>query len=266
MRNSFLFIPGNNPSMLQNIDVYDTKNIIIDLEDSISIEEKDEARILVKTFLSSFRSTKNIYIRVNEYSTEYFLKDLFLLDTEDFNGYILPKASKEALDKMTSITEKTIILLLETPKNIIDTFLLIESKQVIGSMFGAYDYTKELRIKRTVEGKELLYARSVIVNYCSAYNKFSIDTPYADYLDDQSLIKDTTNAKNLGFTHKAAIHPSQLDIINNVFSYTEEEINDAKRIVIKHKQCNKSVFSLDGKMIDEPIIKKAYALLEELGI
>lgn len=265
MSRSYLFIPGNTPSMIQNLDVFDSDSIIIDFEDSVIDYDKDAARILINNFLRSFKFHEfDIYIRINDSSSANFLKDVKVTKDLDIRGYVLPKASVEAINLLNElISDQKIIPIIESPLALLRAEEMAQCKNVSALLLGAEDYTKELGISRTLKGTEILYARSLITVICNAYGKESIDTPYTSKDDEEGLLIDSRNAKDLGFTSKSLIHPNQVDIVNRVFSPTASEIFQAKRIVKKSEETGKGAFSLDGKMVDLPIIQKAKKVLEK---
>ncbi len=265
MSRSYLFIPGNTPSMIQNLDVFESDSVIIDFEDSVISYDKDAARILINNFLSKFKFNEfNIYIRINDSLNPNFLKDVETTFDLDINGYVLPKASLEAINKLNKlIKNKHLIPIIESPLALLKAEEMAQCKNVTGLLLGAEDYTKELGISRSLIGTEILYARSYIAIVCNAYGIESIDTPYTLKDDEVGLREDSINAKNLGFTAKSLIHPNQVDIVNDVFSPTSNEIFEAKRIIKKSEKLNKGAFSLDGKMIDLPIIEKAKKVLDK---
>ncbi len=265
MSRSYLFIPGNTPSMIQNLDVFESDSVIIDFEDSVISYDKDAARILINNFLKKFSFKEfDIYIRINDSLNPNFLKDVQATIDLDITGYVLPKAGLEAIEELNKhIDNKLIIPIIESPLALLKAEDIAQSNNVSGLLLGAEDYTKELGINRTLNGTEILYARSYIAIICNAYGIESIDTPYTNKDDEIGLREDSINAKNLGFTAKALIHPNQVDIVNDVFSPSTEEIFQAKRIIKKSEESNKGAFSLDGKMIDLPIIEKAKKVLEK---
>ncbi len=264
MSRSYLFIPGNTPSMIQNLDVFDADVIIIDFEDSVTSYDKDSARILIQNFLKKYSYDEvEIFIRINDAQSTYFYSDINAVEDLDITGYVLPKASVEAIKQLNRVSNKPIIPIIESPMALLRVEDIAKEKNVVALLLGAEDYTKELGIERTLEAKEILYARSIIAITANAYQIDAIDTPYTAKDDEAGLLLDSTNAKNLGFTSKSSIHPNQVDIINQVFAPSQEEIKQAKRIVKKAEESKKGAFSLDGKMIDLPIIEKAKKVLEK---
>lgn len=250
--------------MLQNLDVFESDAVIIDLEDSVMLEDKDAARILVNTFLTKYNDLGvDIYIRINSDDTPHFAQDIKLVDKLPIKGYVLPKAHPQALKQIESLTKKDIIPIIESPKAVLQMEEIASFKQVTGLLLGAEDLTKELGVNRTLQGTEILYTRSKLALVCNAYSIESIDTPFTGKDDLEDLMFDSNNAKNLGITSKSAIHPNHVDTINTVFAPSEDEIDLALRIIKKSEIEKKGAFSLDGKMVDLPIIEKAKKTIQK---
>lgn len=271
---TLLFMPGNNPGMLQSSDILGADGLIIDLEDAVAITEKDAARILVSEYLNSFETKSDVFIRVNPLDTPFFYKDLDAIKNLDITGVVLPKASEEsmeALDKYLSDNnlDFKVIGLIETAMGLeMALQILSRSKKVIGVLLGAEDLTLDLGAKRTKESEEIAYARSRIIAVSKALQIEAIDTPFTDTDDYEGLKIDALNAKDLGMTGKALISPRHVDIVNNIFAPSEKEVNYALRVVEGVKAANEKglgAFSLDGKMVDAPIIKRALNLLKMSG-
>lgn len=264
MSRSYLFIPGNTPSMIQNLDVFDSDAIIIDLEDSVVHFDKDAARTLVRNFITKYPTQKtDIYIRINDVTSSQFLLDVIELDELPIQGYVLPKADVEGINLLKEKSTKDIIAIIESPMAVLHMEEIAMIDQVKALLLGAEDLTKEIGIDRTTEGKEILYTRSKMVLVCAAYGKNSIDTPYTKKDDHDGLLVDTLNAKTLGFTSKCSIHPNHIELINAVFAPSTSEIFEARRIVAKAEKSKKGAFSLDGKMIDLPVIERAHKVLNK---
>ena len=170
MSRSYLFIPGNTPSMIQNLDVFESDSVIIDFEDSVISYDKDAARILINNFLKKFSFKEfDIFIRINDSLNPNFLKDVKATIDLDITGYVLPKASLEAIEELNKhINNKLIIPIIESPLALLKAEDIAKCKNVSGLLLGAEDYTKELGINRTLNGTEILYARSYIAIVCNA--------------------------------------------------------------------------------------------------
>jgi citrate lyase subunit beta/citryl-CoA lyase len=271
---TLLFIPGNNPGMLQNSDILGADGLIIDLEDAVALSEKDAARYLVREYLTSFKPTTDIFVRINPLDSPYFYDDLDSIKDLNIKGIVLPKASVESMISLDKyLTENNvdfqIIALVETALGLESALeILQKSKKIIGVFLGAEDLTLDLGAKRTKQSDEIAYARSRVIAVSKAMEIQAIDTPFTDTDDIEGLKIDTLHAKDLGMTGKAIISPRHVEDVNKLFSPSQEDLDYALRVVAGVKSANEKglgAFSLDGKMVDAPIIKRALNLLKLSG-
>ena len=271
---TLLFIPGNNPGMLQSSDILGSDGIIIDLEDAVALSEKDAARILVREYLLTIETKTDVFIRINPLDSPYFYNDLEAIRDLEITGIVLPKAGIESMTKLEEYLNENdlnldVIPLVETAIGLETAFNIVQiSDRIIGLFLGAEDLTLDLGAKRTKESKEIDYARSRIIAASKAFGIQAFDTPFTDTDDIEGLKIDTKKAKDLGMTGKTVISPRHVDIINKMFSPTEAEVEYALRVVEGVKAANEKglgAFSLDGKMVDAPIIKRALNLLRISG-
>ncbi|HZJ99284.1 MAG TPA: CoA ester lyase [Tissierellaceae bacterium] len=271
---TLLFIPGNNPGMLQNSNILGADGLIIDLEDAVALSEKDSARFLVKEYLSTFEMDVDVFVRINPLDSPYFYDDLEELKNLDIKGIVLPKAVVESMEKLEeyldSIDSKfEVIALVETALGLESALEIVQaSKRIIAIFLGAEDLTLDLGAKRTKASKEIEYARARVIAVSKAMNIQAIDTPFTDTDDIEGLKADTLNAKDLGMTGKAVISPRHVDDVNEMFTPSEEEIDYSIRVLEGVKAANEKglgAFSLEGKMIDKPIIQRAVNLLKISG-
>ena len=277
MRRSLLFMPGNNPAMLQNSDVFEADTVIYDLEDAVSVTEKDSARILVREFIKSKggKLPMEVAVRINGLDTELYQKDLDAIVIEGVDTIMLPKANLKtllALDELlTELEEKrsikkklSVLPIIELTASVLEVNDIARAPRVNGILLGAEDLTSDLDVVRTKRGDEILYARMCIAYACAAYKIESIDTPFTDTNDSAGLLSDCQLAMGLGFTSKAAIHPNQVGTINKTFVPAPEKITWALRVREAAKSAAErglGVFSLDGKMVDKPVIDRAEKIL-----
>ena len=272
MRRSLLFIPGNNPGMLQSCDIFEADAVIFDLEDAVSGTEKDSARFLVTNYLKTYNPKLEVVVRINGFDTPFYQKDLEeLLALENLHTIMLPKARVVDLVTLTRMIKDAkrdikIIPIIEQAISLIEVEEIARFELVDGILLGAEDYTKDLEVTRTKEGNEIFYARNRIITACKAYKIDAIDTPFTDTNDNEGLVKDTLFAKSIGMNAKSAIHPNQVETINKLFTPTDREIEYAKRVLIARDEAFKKglgVFSLDGKMVDKPVIERAEKVIEK---
>lgn len=280
LRRTMLFMPGNNPSMLQSAGILGADSIILDLEDAVSITEKDAARILVRNAIKDvdFYDTE-VVARINPLSSGFGLKDAEEIGRVKPDALMVTKATEEDVSTVCEILTKIeieegfeagsikIFPLIETAYGLENIHSIIKaSPRVIGILLGAEDLTADLGIKRTREGEEIFYARSKVAAACRAHKIDAIDTPFADMNDCKGFAKDIHTSKSLGMTGKAAINPRQVDTIHEVFAPSEEEIDYAQRVIRAMEEAQKDgkgVFSLDGKMVDAPIIARAENVMKK---
>ena len=275
MFRSLLFIPGNNPSMLQNADVFLADAIIIDLEDAISIKEKDNARNLVHNYLTtSSVLPKQIVLRVNSVDSKWFKKDIDLLKTGKINYLLIQKSDYKTivevnclLDdflKENNMDEIKVIALVETSKGIVEIDKFAENSRVSAILLGAEDLTSDLEIKRTESSDEIFFARSKVIFSCVANKLIPIDTPFTNINDIKGLELDSLKSNSLGMKARACIHPNQLEVVNRVYSPSNEDIQWAQEVYNAYQENpDLGAFQLKGKMIDKPIIERAKKIIDK---
>ena len=271
-------MPGNNPAMLQNSDVFDSDAVIYDLEDAVSVTEKDSARTLVAEFLASQTTLPmEVVIRINGLDTEFYMDDLLAVVSDKIDTVMLPKASVKDLVLLDELLTKleaergltkriNIIPIIELASSVLEIEEIVKQRRVNGVLLGAEDLTSDLDVQRTKQGEEILYPRMRLAVACAAYKIDSIDTPFTDTADESGLTADCKRALGLGFTSKSAIHPSQVGVINGIFVPSPEKIKWALRVQSAAEEANKKglgVFSLDGKMVDKPVIERANKILSK---
>ncbi len=268
MARSYLFIPGNVPRMLQNMDVYDADVIIIDLEDAIAIEEKDEARFLTCEFLRAHRPENlPILIRINSDEDSLMRADLMAIKGLDITGIVLPKTSLAQLERFTSMkptntTDLEIYGLIETPEAFFELDKIAKHPRIKGLMLGGEDLSTHTNIDKSLDEIAFHMPKSLLNFAAKAAQKEAIDTPVSS-LDDAALIQGIKQTKTFGFDGKLAIHPNQVPLINTHLAPSKTAIHEARRIIIAHEKKGSMRFSLDGKMIDKPIIQRAQKLLDK---
>jgi citrate lyase subunit beta/citryl-CoA lyase len=278
MRRSLLFIPGNSPAMLQNADIFSADSVIFDLEDAVVLPEKDAARNLVESFLdNNVLANLEIVIRINSLDARFSAKDLEKIVSDKIDTIMLPKASVKNIIQLSFLLSKyerkrkmekriQIIPIIESASAIWELNEIASFSRVNGLLLGAEDLATDMEIARTEEGMEIFYARSAVVMASKAYKIDAIDTPYTNTKNDEGLEKDSKRAKMLGMNAKACIHPNQIDPVNRFFSPEKAEIEYAKKVIQaceEAKKEGKGAFSVDGKMIDKPVIDRAYKLIEK---
>ena len=287
MRRSMLFLPGSTPNKIINGDSMGADAVILDLEDAVSPDEKDAARILVRHAIKSLGFPGvEIIIRINSIDTDYWKADLdeviplkpalimppktsCAADVLAVDAYISELEDKLGFERNTV----KLIPLIETALGVENAFQIASATKRVAALFlGGEDLTADLRCKRTKEGNEINYARTRLVCAARAAGVDVYDTPFTDVNDDEGIWTDAEYAKSLGFTGKSAISPRHVSVINSVFSPSQKDIDYAYEVmeaIRLAKEQGRGVISLRGKMIDAPIVARAQqtiAAAEELGL
>lgn len=279
LRRSLLYVPGNMPSMLQNIPLFQCDAVQIDLEDAVPLAEKDAARILVRRFLDNYKDrNKEVLVRINGLDTKWALDDLKTVLPGVPDGIRLPKADSpdivERLDTLLTEYEEElglevghfkILPSIETAMGVINaTFTARSSSRLIGLAFGAEDYTATMEIERTKTGEELFNARMNVLWAAKAAGIQALDSIFADVNDMDALRRETELIKKLGFTGKSLVNPRQIDVVHEVFAPKQAEIDYALQVmdaIKRAREMGTGVISLKGKMIDRPVVVRAARVL-----
>ncbi len=277
---TMLFCPATNPKLFLNAPFLGADSIIFDLEDSVRYNDKDSARELLKYALMSLDfGDIQICGRINPLTSEFGEKDVRELVPAGLRYMRLPtcesKEHIEQLDKLLTEIEKKnnievgsskIQCSIESPMGVHNLEEIITaSDRVVSMSFGAEDYTRILGVDRTKDAKELFFARAKMVNLAKVYDIEVIDTSWTDFNDLQGFEKEVKEAKQLGFSGKSCIHPSQIDIVHKIFTPTIDEIEKSLIIIKEMEKAGiekGGVIQINGKMIDIPVIEKAKRIVE----
>jgi citrate lyase subunit beta/citryl-CoA lyase len=275
-----LFIPGNKPRMLEKAFQVSADAIIPDMEDSVPDSEKASARAVTRDFLPRLRGVPGLVLpRVNSLGTGLTEADLEAVVGTDIDGVSIGK-----IDTPHDISEVSLLIArleeraglqigrlklvpwIETAKAIVHCHdICIASDRIIAVAFGAEDFTHDMGIERLADEAQLLFARSSVCTSARAAGVAALDTPYFKFRDLDGLRNSSIAARQQGFKGRFAIHPGQIDVINDCFSPSPQEIEQAERIVAAYEEAEsrgRGSTSLDGLVIDVPVVKRARAVLE----
>jgi len=277
LRRSRLYLPGNEPKYFINAGLHKPDGVILDLEDSVAPASKHDAKYLVRNALRSvdFYGCERM-VRINQLPAG--LEDLIFIVPNNIHVIIIPKVEhaeqiKQVEEVVSEIKKKRNIKndiffmpIIESALGIINAYEIASaSKDNCALAIGLEDYTADIGTQRTEEGRESLYARSIVVNAARTASIQSIDTVYSDVTNMEGLRESVIEAKSLGFDGKGCIHPRQIEVVHKAFAPTEPEIEKAKKIVKAFKEAKKKglgVVSIGSKMIDAPVVKRAQKTIE----
>ncbi|WP_257351130.1 HpcH/HpaI aldolase/citrate lyase family protein [Pseudalkalibacillus decolorationis] len=271
---SYLFVPAKEMSIIKKAVMSNADSVIIDLEDSVAFDQKDTARGLVKQALQELNERKQIYVRINNFTTPFWEKDLACSVINGASGVIVPKTENK--EQITYICEKVreliqaknrtipfkVIPLIETAKGVQFAYEIAGADPLISKLaFGSIDYSLDIGCELTSGRGELLYALSrIVVASRAADISGPIDAVFPELGNSKELELEAIQGKKLGFKGKLTIHPQQIEIVNKVFSPKEKEIEDSREIVKKFEEAERqgsASISVNGKLVDYPVYKKA---------
>ncbi|MBP2666609.1 MAG: Citryl-CoA lyase [Firmicutes bacterium] len=269
-----LFVPGNDPGKLFNAGIYGADSLVFDLEDAVSVGEKDAARDLVKNVIMFNDYPCEVGVRINHISTPFGYDDLQEIMKARPAFIRVPKSEETAdivaVDDYITQLEKEygyevggvkIVLTIETALGIINSYQLAKSsKRIVAIGLGAEDFAADLETNRTADGREILFARSQLLLSARAAKVQAIDNVYADVANEAGFMADTLLGKELGFSGKSIIHPNQVEIVHRIYTPTLNEVSKAQKIIGAYQEAlakKSGVIALNGKMIDGPIVARA---------
>ena len=281
LKRTSLYASGASPVNLLQARFYHEDCLVYDLEDSVPLTEKDTARLLVYNLIKYQRPTdKYIIIRVNGIYSEFIDEDLEAAVRARPDAIRIPKVEyahevKRIDERITGIEKKAGL-----PEGEIELWCNVESylgalnareiaeasPRVVALALGAEDYTASLRATRTKEGMEIFYARNMVLTACRAAGVEAIDAVFSDINDKEGLERDVALTKTLGFDGKTVVHPRQVDVVNAAFTPGPKEIRFAKRVleaVAEGEKQGKGAVTLDGGMIDRPMVLRAQVTLAQ---
>lgn len=274
LRRTMMFVPGANAAMLRDAPLYGTDSVMFDLEDAVSLNEKDSARTLVHFALKTFDySAIETVVRINGLDTVGAL-DIEAMVLAGVNVIRLPKTetAQDIIDVAAVITQveedndlpigtTKMMAAIESAQGVLNARdIATASERLIGIALGAEDYVTNMKTRRYPDGQELLFARSMILHAARAAGIAAIDTVFSDINDTDGFIAETTRIKQLGFDGKSVINPRQIPLVNGIYAPSKTEIQQAKEVIwaIREAESKGSgVISLNGKMVDKPIVERA---------
>lgn len=279
LRRSMLFVPGNNPGMLRDAYIYGSDSIMFDLEDSVALREKDAARFLVYNALKSINyGTKELVVRINDLKSGLGIEDLEAIVRARPHVIRLPKTEtpQDVTDCEAEIArieaaagipvgQTKMMAAIETAQGVLNAYgIATASPRLIGVALGAEDYVTDLKTTRG-DGTELFFARCMILNAARAAGIDALDTVFSDVNDEAGFLREVKLIRQLGFDGKSVINPRQIPPLHAAFMPQEKDLVKARAIMeaIQEAEARGSgVASLNGKMIDKPVARRAQYLIE----
>lgn len=281
LRRTMMFVPASNAGMMRDAFIYGADSIMFDLEDSVSLKEKDTSRFLVYMAVKTidYGTTEKV-VRINALDAggkddihamvRAGIDVIRLPKTETPQDVIEAEAVIEEAERQCGRTvgSTKMMAAIEGPLGVLNAAAIATASQrLIGIAIGAEDYVTSMKTRRYPErnSDEIFFARSMIVHAARAAGIAALDTVFSDVNDEDTLRKETEFIKQLGFDGKSVINPRQIPVVNEVYAPTEKEITNALGVVnaIEEAEAKGSgVIALNGKMIDKPIVERAQRTLQ----
>ncbi|MFD1317176.1 citrate (pro-3S)-lyase subunit beta [Loigolactobacillus zhaoyuanensis] len=293
LRRTMMFVPGNNPAMLKDAGIYGADSIMFDLEDAVSLAEKDAARILVyEALMTQDYGNAELVVRINGLDTKFWENDVIAMVKAGIDVIRLPKTESAAMlqqleekivaaEKQFDIPVGTTHMMaaIESAKGVLNAAeIAAASERMIGIALSAEDYTTDLKTHRYPGGAELEFARNMILNSARAAGVAAFDTVFTNTDDVVGFKQETEHIHQLGFDGKSLVNPRQIPMVNAVYAPTDKEIINAKNVLAAIEDARikgSGVIAMNGQMVDRPValraqrvmkLAKASGLVDEDGV
>lgn len=264
---SQLFVPGNRPDRFEKACSAGADLVCIDLEDAVALAEKETARAEVIAWL---RSTEHphVSLRINPVDTVMGQADIAALSASDLNlpFVMIPKvgslADVETLDAVLPAALGPIFAIVESAKGLVNCEAIFRHPRVTLGMYGAVDYAGD--VDCDLAWNTHLFGRSKLVASAAAYGVTLFDTPHIDVRNLDDCEATTRQAKAIGIHARSAIHPAQISRIHTALAPSAKDIEYAQQVMAAFDAAGGNVTLLNGKFIEEPVVKKARRILAHL--
>ncbi|BFL72897.1 aldolase/citrate lyase family protein [Anaerococcus nagyae] len=279
IRRTMMFLNAQRASLVKDPYIYGPDCVILDLEDAVSPNEKDSARIqLYNTLKYIDYGETEIWVRINATDSPYYKEDIRAAVAGGCDGIRIPMCeSRDQVVEVEKLVEEAeeefckdigitmLMAALETPLSIINCYeICTSSDRLMGVALSGGDFARTMHAKTTKTGEEYFLARSQMVLSARAAGVMCFDTVYTDLDDEESLRHDTELIKNMGFDGKSIISPKQIDTVHQVFTPNDNEISNAERVIVavnEAKEAGIGVVVVNGKMVDNAHVEGAYRTL-----
>lgn len=279
LRRTMMFVPGNNAGMVRDAGIYGADSIMFDLEDAVSLAEKDAARILVYQALQTQDyGDSEVVVRVNDIDSKYFKPDVFAMVKAGVDVIRLPKTESAAMiHQLVQVIEEAekkfnrqpgsthVMAAIESAKGVMNVLEIAQaSDRMIGLALSAEDYTTDLKTHRYPDGAELEFARNMILNAARTAGIAAFDTVFTNMNDEEGFKREVEHIHELGFDGKSLINPRQIDVVNQIYQPSRAEIEDALDVQAAIEEAHRQgsgVISMNGQMVDRPVVLRAQRVI-----
>ncbi len=279
LRRTMMFVPGNNPAMIKDAGIYGADSIMLDLEDSVSLPQKDAARLLVYEAVKTVDfGNSEIVVRVNGQDTPYYDQDVRAMVKAGVDVIRLPKTeTADMIHKLIKDMEAAedefgvkkgsigVMAAIESAKGVLNApEIAVSTPLMMGMAVSGEDYTSDMHTHRYPDGREMEFARNMVLHACRAADIYAFDSVFSDMNDTEGFYRETNYIHELGYDGKSLVNPRQIPMVNKVFNPTKAQIEQAKNVqnAIREARAKGSgVISMNGKMVDKPVVERADRVL-----
>ncbi|RMC40014.1 MULTISPECIES: aldolase/citrate lyase family protein [unclassified Lactobacillus] len=280
LRRTMMFVPGNNPSMIKDAGIYGADSIMLDLEDAVSLTEKDAARMLVYNAIKTVDfGGAEIVVRINGQDTPFYEEDVKAMVRAGVDVIRLPKTESAAMiQKLVKDMEQAeeeydikkdsigVMAAIESAKGVLNApEIATATSLMMGLAVSGEDYTADMHTRRYPDGRELEFARNMVLQAARAADVYAFDTVFSNMNDPEGFYRETNYIYELGYDGKSLVNPRQIEMVNKVFNPTKDEIENAMAVqsaIREAKAKGSGVISMNGKMVDKPVVEKANRVIE----
>tara|TARA_B100000745_G_scaffold85052_1_gene53288 strand:+ start:1012 stop:1875 length:864 start_codon:yes stop_codon:yes gene_type:complete len=272
---SLLFAPGNRAEVLVKIPRSAPSAAVIDLEDAVPSDRKAEARAIAHQVAPDLVDEVRLFVRVNAPDTDHFEADVVDGLPAGLTGVAVPKLeSAAAVDAVAAALDAAghadlpIVAGLETVAGVVDARSVTTHQRVRWCYFGAEDYVADLGGVRRTDNLEVQTARAQVAQAARLGGIPAIDMVVADFGDEERFLREAEQARALGFSGKLCIHPAQVPLADRAFRPSDQDLVWARRVADAYEEAlvrGDAAISVDGAMVDEPVARRARALLAEVA-
>ncbi|WP_278955374.1 aldolase/citrate lyase family protein [Lactobacillus apis] len=280
LRRTMMFVPGNNPAMVKDAGIYGADSIMLDLEDAVSLTEKDAARMLVFNSIKTVDfGGAEIVVRINGQDTPFYDEDVKAMVRAGVDVIRLPKTeSADMIQKLVTDIENAekeygvekgsigVMAAIESAKGVLNApEIATATPLMMGLAVSGEDYTADMHTHRYPDGRELEFARNMVLQAARAADVYAFDTVFSNMNDTEGFYRETRYIYELGYDGKSLVNPRQIPMVNEVFNPSKEEIENAMAVqnaISEAKAKGSGVISMNGKMVDKPVVEKANRVIE----
>ena len=272
---SLLFAPGNRAEVLVKLPRSAPSAAVIDLEDAVPSDRKAEARAIAHQVAPDLVDEVRLFVRVNAPDTDHFEADVVDGLPAGLTGVAVPKLeSAAAVDAVAAALDAAghadlpIVAGLETVAGVVDARTVTTHQRVRWCYFGAEDYVADLGGVRRTDNLEVQTARAQVAQAARLGGIPAIDMVVADFGDEERFLREAKQARALGFSGKLCIHPAQVPLADRAFRPSDQDLVWARRVADAYEEAlvrGDAAISVDGAMVDEPVARRARALLAEVA-